>query len=228
MAANMALTAISRLFLSAAVTLTVACRPSAAVLRPDVAAVDSAAVPPLEYQVQYNAGDTGTLTVSLRARALGRAPGQIVLALSDWGEWTKAREPYVRGLQVDGTALTFDSEGRLTVPRALAEDGELVATYQLLLRDFASAAHLERRLLPYRDGAHVFGFAKNTLAELVVDGRPIQRPSLVSIEAAPDEAIFTGWGGHSTGRQTAKASAEFPTENGVFAIGRIVGLATRS
>src|SRR5688572_3142809 len=92
MAANMALTAISRLFLSAAVTLTVACRPSAAVLRPDVAAVDSAAVPPLEYQVQYNAGDTGTLTVSLRARALGRAPGQIVLALSDWGEWTKARE----------------------------------------------------------------------------------------------------------------------------------------
>ena len=216
------------LFGAAAVTVTEACTRRAAVLRPDLAAVNAPAAPPVEYQIQYTAADNGTLTVSLRALALGRAPREIVLALPDWGEWTTAREPYVRGLEIDGSAFSFDSAGRLTVPRALAEDGELVATYQLLVRDFASAAHLERRLLPYRDGAHVFGFAKNTLAELLVDGRPIQRPCLISIEAAPDEAIFTGWGGHSIGQQTAGASAEFPTENGVFAIGRIVGLATRS
>jgi hypothetical protein len=219
----------AQVFLPAAVTLTLACTPPTAVLRPDAAAIDSATAPPLEYRVRYTpAGDSGTLTISLRARALGPALGEIVIALPDWGEWTTAREPYVRGLQIDGSAFAFDSGGRLAVPRALAADGELVVTYQLRVRDAASAAHLERRLLPYRDGAHVFGFAKNTLAGLLVDGRPIQRPSIINIEAAPDEAIFTGWGGHAIERQTARASAEFPTENGVFAIGRIVGLTTRS
>ena len=217
-----------RAVLLAAMALTLGCTPSTAVLRPDVAAIDSETVSPLEYRIGYTAGDSGTLTVSLRAGALGPASRNLVIALPDWGEWTTAREPYVRDLQIDGSAFAFDSAGRLAVPRALAADGELVVTYQLGVRDAASAAHRERRLLPYRDAAHIFGFAKNTLAGLLVDGRPIQRPSIVSIEAAPDEAIFTGWGGHSIGRQTARTSAEFPTENGVFAIGRIAGLVTRS
>ena len=237
---NMAPTAIRRLrqrvsaipaapaFVSAAVMLTVACTPAPAVRRPDVAAIDSATAPPLEYRIGYTAGDRGTLTVSLRAGALGPGSGRIEVALPDWGEWTTAREPYVLRLQIDGSAFSFDSKGRLAVPRALAEDGEIVVTYQLRVRESGSAANLERRLLPYRDGTHVFGFAKNTLAGLLVDGRPIQRPSNISIEAGPDDAIFTGWGGHSVGQQTARASAEFPAENGVFAIGRVVGLTTRT
>jgi hypothetical protein len=208
--------------------LTLACAPPMAVRRPDVAAIDAAAVAPLEYGIRYTAGDGGTLTVSLHARALGPTLGDIVLALPDWGGWSTAREPYVRGLQIDGTAFSFDSKGQVAVPRALAADGELVVTYQLDVRDAGSAAHQERRLLPYRDDAHVFGFAKNTLAGLLVGGRPVQRPNIVTIEAGQDEAIFTGWAGHSIGRQSAAASAEFPDENGVFAIGRIVGLTTRS
>ena len=213
----------------AALTLTLACTPPAAVRRPDVGAIDSATTSPLEYRVQYTAaGDTGTLKVSLRARALGPASGMITIALPNWGEWTTAREPYVRDLRIDGSAFSFDPKGQLAVPRTLTGDGELVVTYELRVRDAGSAANLDRRLLPYRDATHVFGFAKNTLAGLLVDGRPVQRPSVITIEAAPDEAIFTGWGGYSTGRQTARASAEFPTENGVFAIGRVVGMTTRS
>ena len=219
---------VAPVFVSAAVTLTLACTPGMAVRRPDVAATASATAPPFEYQLRYTPAGDGALTVSLRAGALGPAPGEIILALPDWGEWTAAREPYVRGLQIDGSAFSFDSAGRLAVPRALAADDELVVTYQLSVRDAASADHHERRLLPYRDGSHVFGFAKNTLAGLLVDGRLVQRPSIINIEAAPDEAIFTGWGGHSIGQQTARGAAEFPEENGVFAIGRIVGLTTRS
>jgi hypothetical protein len=216
-------------FVSAAVTLTLACTPPTAVRRPGVAAIDSATAPPFEYGVRYTAaGDSGALTVSLRAGALGAASEDIVIALSDWGEWTTAREPYVSELRIDGSAFSFNAKGQLAVPRALVADGQLVVTYQLRSRDAGSAANLERRLLPYRDGAHLFGFAKNTLAEVLVDGRAIQRPSIINIEAAPDDAIFTGWGGYSAGQQTARASAEFPTENGVFAIGRMAGLTTRS
>ncbi|HEX5043313.1 MAG TPA: hypothetical protein VFV75_10435 [Candidatus Polarisedimenticolaceae bacterium] len=151
-----------------------------------------------------------------------------MIALPDWGEWTTARDPYVRDFRIDGSPFSFDAAGQVVVPRALVADGQIVVTYQLRVRDAASEAHLERRLLPYRDGAHLFGFATNTLAELLVDGRPIQRPSIISIEAAPDDAIFTGWGGHAMGRQTAGASAELLTDNGVFAIGRVAGLTTRS
>lgn len=220
---------VAPVFVAAALTLAFACTSATSGRRPGVVAIDSATALPFEYQVRYtDAGDSGTLAVSLRARALDPASRDIVIALPDWGEWTKAREPYVRGLQIDGSPFSFDSAGRLAVPRALAADGELVVTYQLHVIDAASPAHHARRLLPYRDGAHVFGFAKNTLAGLLVDGRLVQRPSIINIEAAPDEAIFTGWGGHSTGQQTGRGSAEFPEENGVFAIGRIVGLTTRS
>ena len=216
-------------FVSAAVTLTLACAPTTDARRPDAAAIDSTTAPPLEYQMRYTAArDGATLTVSLRARALGPAPGDIVISLADWGEWTAAREPYVRGLQIDGSAFSFDSAGRVAVPRALAEDGELVVAYQLRVSDFASAAHLERRLLPYRDSGHVFGYTRNTLAVPFINGQPIQRTSIISIDAAPEEAIFTGWGGHSIGRQTASGSAEFLTENGVFAIGRIFGMTARA
>ena len=212
-----------------ATALTIACAPSGAVQQPHATANDPAAAPPVEYRIQYAAAaNDGTLRVSLRARSLRPASGDVVIALPDWGEWTTAPEPYVRGLQIDGSAFAFDAAGRLSVPRALVADEELVVTYQLSVRHVASAAHRERRLLPYRDATHVFGFVKNTLAELLVDGRAIRRPSVVSIEAAADEAIFTGWGGHSLGRQTARASAEFPAENGAFAIGRASGLTMRS
>lgn len=220
---------VTPVIVSAAVTLTPACTPATVVRRPDAAVIDPAAAPQFEYQIRSaDAGDRGTLMVSFRARALGPASGNIVIALPDWGEWTAAREPHVRGLQIDGSPFSFDSTGRVAVPRTLTEDDQLVVTYQLDVIDAASAAHHERRLLPYRDGSHVFGFAKNTLAGLVVDGRLVQRPSIINIEAAPGEAIFTGWGGYSIGQQTARGSAEFPDENGVFAIGRMVGLTTRS
>ena len=218
----------NKLVLAATVTLTLACTPSA-VRRSDVAAIDSMTAPPVEYRIRHTtAGDAGTLTVSLRARALDPASTAIVVELSNWGEWTAAREPYVRGLQIDGTAFSFDSAGRVPVPQTLAADGELVVTYQLTVREAGSAEHLERRLLPYRDSAHIFGFTTNTLAALRVGGRLIQRPAIISIEAAPDQAVFSGWGGHAIGQQTARGSAELLEENGVFAIGRMVGLTTRS
>jgi hypothetical protein len=151
-----------------------------------------------------------------------------VIALADWGEWTTAREPYVRDLRIDGDGFSFDSKGQLAIPRSLSADGQLVVTYQLRVRDAGSAEHLERRLLPYRDSAHIFGYTRNTLAVLLRNGRPIGRASIVSIEAAPDDAIFTGWGGHTIGQQTASGSAELLIENGVFAVGRLVGLTTRA
>ncbi len=221
-------TATASLIVSAAVTLTLACAPTAA-RRPDVAAIDSTTAPPLEYRVRHTtADDVGTLTVSLCARAFGPASEEIVVELADWGEWTTAREPYVRSLQIDGSAFSFDSDGRLRVPRALAADDELVVTYQLSVREAGSAGHLERRLLPYRDRAHLFGYTRNTLAVLRIGGRLIQRPTIINMEATPDQAVFTGWGGHSIGQQTARSSAEILEENGVFAIGRMMGLTTRS
>ena len=211
-----------------ATALTIACTQRAAVLRPNAAAIDSATGSPLEYSVRYTAADPGTLTVSLRARDLARTSKKTMIALPDWGAWTTAPEPYVANLRIDGSALSFDATGQLVVPRTLAEDGQLDVTYQLRLRDAGSPAHLERHLLPYRDAAHVFGFAENTLARVLVDGRQIHRSTNISIETAADDVIFTGWGGRSIGQQTAKTSGEFPAENGIFAIGRMAGWATRS
>lgn len=214
---------------SATVTSALACAPSTAIRQQPDAAIAPAGAAPFEYRIRYAAAaDGGTLTVSLRARALGAASRTIAIALPDWGEWTTAREPYVRSLDIDGIAFSFDSAGRVAVPPAVAADEEVVVTYRLSVRDAASPAHQEKRLLPYFDATHVFGFAKNTLAEILVDDRPIYRPGIITVEAAPDEAIFTGWGGHSIGKQIANASAEFPAENGVFAIGRTMGLAMRA
>ncbi|HKS07647.1 MAG TPA: hypothetical protein VJR92_15200 [Gemmatimonadaceae bacterium] len=204
-----------------AVALALACA------RGTPAAIDSASVPPLEYQIRY-AGDSGTLTVALRASALGSSSSNVVLELPNWGEWTSARDPYVRDLRVNRRAFAFDSAGRLRVPRDLAVGGELLISYQLGLRAAGSAAHQERRLLPYRDSTHMFGFAINTFAQLLVDDRPVRRPSIVRVAASPNDEIFTGWGGRSVAQQTATGSVELPAENGVFSIGRVAGFATRS
>ena len=67
----------NKLVLAATVTLTLACTPSA-VRRSDVAAIDSMTAPPVEYRIRHTtAGDAGTLTVSLRARAIGPASANI-------------------------------------------------------------------------------------------------------------------------------------------------------
>src|SRR5687767_702851 len=93
--------AASRVFVAGVVTLTLACAPPAALRRPDVAAIDPTA-PPLEYRIRYTGGGSGTLTVSVRVLAPGPASADIMIALRDWGGWTTAGEPYVRGLAIDG------------------------------------------------------------------------------------------------------------------------------
>jgi hypothetical protein len=183
--------------------------------------------PTLDYTLRYRQEATpATWSVQLTAAGLHAANGPLVVRLPNWGEWTSAPYTYLRNLRVDGREVTHDADGVISVPRELLADGRLEIGYDLVVQPHDAPQHARRPLLPYRTDTYAFAFVTNTFVRLTVDGAPIDADMTVSVEAAPDQHIFTGWNGFSVGTQTAAVPATLSTSNGILAIGRSLYRAT--
>lgn len=183
--------------------------------------------PTLQYSVAYDPAVPFVLKVSLDASGVVAAGRSHVLRLSNWGEWTETKSGYVKDLQVNGAAIQFNDRGELVLPSATARGGHLHVDYSLRIQQSGSDEQQAHPLLPYRKDDHVFGFVKNTLVELMVDGAPRPGEVTIRIEAPLDYDTFTGWAGLSKGGQRPAPLKSLVEANGIFAIGRSFRNASR-
>ncbi|TAH35233.1 MAG: hypothetical protein EYC70_13430 [Planctomycetota bacterium] len=184
--------------------------------------------PEIAYTIRYDAAaEPAALAIVLGATGLPAA-GSVVCRLEDWGEWISAPYVYLRHLQVDGRPVQLDGAGSFTVPAELVADRRLELRYELTVQPEYSAEQEQRRLLPFHIDHHVFAFAGNTFIAILADGAPLAADVTVRVEAAPEQQVFTGWGGLSVGPQEGAAPPSFPDGNGIFAIGRSTGHTTGS
>ncbi len=186
----------------------------------------------IEYWLEHDPspGD-GTWKVRLSASGLDTAQRDVTLELSDWGGWGDVDSLYLRGVHIDppprragtDTATGWSGDGARRFELQVPDDwdGHVAAEYALHHLEAGSRVHDQKPLLPFRTTTYTQAFSINTLMRVLFNGEPVRATQRVHIRAPDGMTIATGWGGVSTGRQTADLPYE--VDNALIVIGKVVG-----
>jgi predicted metalloprotease with PDZ domain len=160
--------------------------------------------------------------VEVTAAGLDPAHPEVILELSDWGEWTEIDAYYLPWIALDAPPdARFERlEGTRNAWRVTAPpiwDGRLRVRYAVALCELGAAARERWGLGPYRAPTYVFGFSANTLVRVAQTDAGAQPERRITIEAPADWTVATGFGGVTRGTQTSAIPATH--ENSVISLG---------
>lgn len=147
--------------------------------------------------------DSRTWHVAIDASGF-RDARDLWLELSNWGEWLRIDDYYLRGITCDPPLRRRAQRNEFDVVAPPDWNGELHARYTLPLAELASPAREAYGLLPYRAPTYCFGFAANTLAALQWDGAPDGVERWIEIEAPADWTIASGYAAPAKGKLRAR------------------------
>lgn len=181
---------------------------------------DRAAAPWVQTRLSFDPSSTPAVwRIELEARGLGEAKG-LVLELSNWGEWLRLDDYYLRDLSSDPPLRRTDRRNVFEVLAPPGWDGELRAIYELPVVELGSNARESFGLLPYVAASYSFGFAGNTLIAPVWDGMPEDIERWVEIQVPEAWTIASGYAAPARGRMRARIAPGFG--NSAIAFGRPV------
>ncbi len=137
--------------------------------------------------------------VEIEASGLQGAQG-LLLELSDWGEWLRLDDYYLRALLCDPPLRRRAARQAFDVLPPDDWDGTLRARYELPVVALESRARESFGLLPWRTASYSSGFADNTLASLQWEDMPAQVERRLEIVVPDDWTIASGYAAPVRGR----------------------------
>jgi hypothetical protein len=166
-------------------------------------------------------------TITFEPGADGRAPvwdvrveaeeleGDVRVQLEDWGEWSVVDALYVEWVSCAPPFAQDPPRGEVHALRD--RERELSLHYRLHPTRIGSVAQERFALLPTWSPTYSFGFASNSVVELIVDGAPIEAQRTIELRAPEDLEIVSGFGEPSRGSQVTELDA--PLGNALIAFG---------
>ncbi|MEZ6241626.1 MAG: hypothetical protein R3B57_01135 [Phycisphaerales bacterium] len=149
--------------------------------------------------------------------------GSLWLTLDGWGGWPGLDHEYVT---VSGASPPLGARDgtRFPVLAPADWDGSLSVTYSIPLLEIGTPEQQAWNILPSACGTYATAALMNTIMRLDDADGPVAMRRTITIRAPEGWTVATGWAGASEGVQTSSLPA--PDDNGVYVIGRPVGVAT--